>query len=69
MNNIDVLVQFNDRHNVKLFWKMWNKSKQKQYVRYVYLENKGKIYEKYEFNKEGNIVANKYIRIRLQGEW
>lgn len=58
-----------DADEAHYFWKMWNKPKEKQYVRYVSLENKGKIYEKYEFNKEGNIIANKYIRIRLQGEW
>lgn len=59
-----------NQNEAHYFWKLWNKEKENNYhVRYVSLENKGKIYKKYEFNKERNIIANKYIRIRLQGEW
>ena len=65
VGNTDTL----DTDEAHYFWKMWNKPKEKQYVRYVSLENKEKVYEKYEFNNEGRIIANKYIRTRLQGEW
>lgn len=59
-----------DADEAHYFWKLWNKEKENNYhVRYVSLEDKGQVYEKYEFNNEGIIIANKYIRVMLEGRW
>ena len=43
------------------FWKLWNKEKENNYhVRYVSLEDKGQVYEKYEFNTVGDVMIRDY---------
>ena len=43
------------------FWKLWNKEKENNYhVRYVSLEDKGQVYEKYEFNTVCDVMIRDY---------
>lgn len=50
-----------DPNEAHYFWKLWNKEKENNYhVRYVSLENKGQVYEKYEFNIVGDVMVRDY---------
>lgn len=82
LHNLWIFIEYEDGHRENIgsadtldsdkahwFWKIYNKSKENPNIKYISLEDKGYIKEKYEFNYNGDIIANNYICIRLQGEW